>query len=198
VDKLDEMLKLQEAANSLVSPDWADANFNWGRAVWVECAELLDHLGGWKWWKAQKTNLVQAKMELVDIWHFMLSEALQNGTDEDFLRAEIKATPLYLGAHEQIIRLVERIASDAIDGFMNHWYFFSVCKALGMDFDQLYDWYIGKNTLNNFRQANGYATGTYRKHWADGREDNEHLVELLEAGGIENLWDRLEARYNGC
>jgi hypothetical protein len=66
-----------------------------------------------------------------------------------------------------------------------------------MDFDHLHDWYMGKNTLNNFRQANGYATGAYRKHWSDGREDNEHLVELLESGGIENLLGRLEARYNG-
>jgi hypothetical protein len=32
--------------------------------------------------------------------------------------------------------------------------------------------------LNNFRQDHGYKTGEYRKLW-NGREDNEHLVEVL-------------------
>ena len=39
--------------------------------------------------------------------------------------------------------------------------------------------YVGKNTLNFFRQDNGYKDGTYIKEW-DGLEDNEVLVEILE------------------
>jgi hypothetical protein len=54
--------------------------------------------------------------------------------------------------------------------------------------------YIGKNVLNRFRQDNGYQTGEYRKLWA-GREDNEHLVELLAElqGEPEDLPTRLYA-----
>ena len=195
MDKLKEMLKMQAEANRLVATDWADLGCNWHRAVWVECAELIEHMGGWKWWRAQEMDLAQAKMELVDIWHFMLSEALQNGTEED-LRVEINALPLVLSSHEHILKAVECVASDAIGGYMNHWYFFSICIAIGMNFDQLHQWYNGKNLLNKFRQVNGYGAGTYRKHWADGREDNEHLVELLESGDGENLWASMEERYN--
>ena len=43
---------------------------------------------------------------------------------------------------------------------------------------QLYESYVGKNVLNFFRQNNGYQTGQYIKTWA-GREDNEHLVEII-------------------
>ena len=50
--------------------------------------------------------------------------------------------------------------------------------AIDLDFDALHLAYVGKNVLNFFRQDNGYQEGTYQKSWA-GREDNEHLVELL-------------------
>ena len=45
-------------------------------------------------------------------------------------------------------------------------------------FDQLYRMYVGKNVLNFFRQDHGYKEGTYVKVWG-GREDNEHLSDLL-------------------
>ena len=70
-----------------------------------------------------------------------------------------------------------------------------------MSFDQLYRGYVGKNVLNFFRQDHGYKEGTYRKHWHDGREDNEHLVEALQSldasePGFKNaLYDALKHRY---
>jgi hypothetical protein len=69
-----------------------------------------------------------------------------------------------------------------------------------MQLPELYGMYIGKNILNRFRQNNGYKSGEYRKLW-QGREDNEHLVELLEelSGVVEGLPEKLyaglEARY---
>ena len=36
---------------------------------------------------------------------------------------------------------------------------------------------LEKNVLNFFRQDNGYKDGSYIKLW-DGKEDNQHLVEL--------------------
>jgi len=47
-----------------------------------------------------------------------------------------------------------------------------------MPFEELFKSYVGKNTLNFFRQDKGYKEGTYIKEW-DGREDNEVLVEIL-------------------
>ena len=72
--------------------------------------------------------------------------------------------------------------------------------ALPMAFEELFALYIGKNMLNRFRQNNGYKTGEYRKLWS-GREDNEHLIELLEELNVpaaelpEALYDALVVRY---
>ena len=56
------------------------------------------------------------------------------------------------------------------------------------------------NVLNQFRQNNGYQSGEYRKLW-QGREDNEHLVELLAALDVDpsdlptQLYAALGERY---
>ena len=72
---LREMAALQEAHNLAVDPAWRTAGLAYYRAIWVECAELLDHYG-WKWWKHQECDLPQVRLELVDIWHFGLSMLL--------------------------------------------------------------------------------------------------------------------------
>jgi hypothetical protein len=72
--------------------------------------------------------------------------------------------------------------------------------ASGLDFDSLYTAYVGKNVLNFFRQDNGYKDGTYVKNW-DGREDNEHLSELVAvmdhsaADFAEQVYAVLAERY---
>lgn len=47
---LEEMLEMQDAMNKKVHPDWRNQHFAWYRAIWTECAELMDKIG-WKWWK---------------------------------------------------------------------------------------------------------------------------------------------------
>ena len=58
------MLELQDSMNSKVREDWREQNFEWYRAIWIECAELLDH-HGWKWWKKQQPDVNQIALELV-------------------------------------------------------------------------------------------------------------------------------------
>ena len=43
------MLEMQDAMNAHVNPEWRSAGNAWYRAIWTECAEMLDHYG-WKWW----------------------------------------------------------------------------------------------------------------------------------------------------
>ena len=69
---LKSMLELQDSMNTKVNDKWRDQNFAWYRAIWVECAELMDHFG-WKWWKKQETDIGNVKVELVDILHFFVS-----------------------------------------------------------------------------------------------------------------------------
>ena len=76
--QLQVMLDLQEAMNSRVHQDWREQGFEWYRAIWIECAELMDHYG-WKWWKKQSPDSEQVKLELIDIWHFGLSILLVDG-----------------------------------------------------------------------------------------------------------------------
>ena len=67
-----DMLDLQDKMNRKVHPDWKSQGYAWYRAIWTECAELMDHYG-WKWWKAPNPDIEQIKLEIVDIWHFAMS-----------------------------------------------------------------------------------------------------------------------------
>jgi hypothetical protein len=70
-----------------------------------------------------------------------------------------------------------------------------------MDWMDLFKQHVGKNVLNVFRQDRGYKAGTYIKIW-DGREDNEHLADVLglvdlNAGDVRDaLYRSLKAIYH--
>ncbi|WP_199728047.1 dUTPase, partial [Corallococcus sp. CA049B] len=68
-----EMLRLQADVNSKIDPAWLQARYPYMRAVLVETTEAMDH-HGWKWWSKQTMNLEQLRIELIDIWHFALSQ----------------------------------------------------------------------------------------------------------------------------
>ena len=78
--------------------------------------------------------------------------------------------------------------------------FEAIMSDCAMTWDNLFRHYVGKNVLNFFRQDNGYKQGTYKKIW-QGKEDNEHLVEVLDLLDAqedqfqENLYSALTERY---
>lgn len=208
-----EMLKLQHRANFLVDPDYMVKNFPWGRAIMVECAELMEHVG-WKWWKKQTPDLDQARIELVDIWHFGLSMILQenNGNVQaaalDIIEgwslpgdALYTATPDGEATHvpaADVYKHIELLAAAAAAG--GHFMvpiFKSLCTSLDMDEAQLYTLYVSKNALNDFRQKHGYKQGTYIKMW-HGQEDNEVLTSIVDAlphVSYESIYKALELAY---
>jgi dimeric dUTPase (all-alpha-NTP-PPase superfamily) len=200
--QLTTMAELQDALNVNVHPQWRAQGHAYYRAIWVECAELLDHFG-WKWWKHQRSDLDQVKLEVVDIWHFGLSNLIRDGRidatriDADVLAAFVSPRSFGGDFRAAVEALAERtLATRAfpIDEFR------AVMAALPIDLDELFRIYVGKNVLNNFRQANGYKSGDYVKVW-QGREDNEHLFELVGAldasssGFMHELYSALEVRY---
>ena len=172
------MLEMQDAMNTRVHPEWRTQGFEWYRAIWVECAELLDHYG-WKWWKKQDPDIEQIKLELVDIWHFGLSHLLLNNEGQTRL-VEYLAAVLPAAACGKDFRVdLEEFALDTLSSHGFDTEKFAVLLAdTDLGFDELYERYVGKNVLNFFRQDHGYQDGTYSKIWG-GREDNEHLVELV-------------------
>ncbi len=195
------MLDLQDGMNTKVNADWKTQGYEWYRAIWVECAELLDHYG-WKWWKKQSPDTEQVALELIDIWHFGLSILLQSGTKPELIVAQIQ-NALVINTDESDFRLdLERFVAATLNDRQFHIGLFGRLMAgIGMSFEQLYRGYVGKNVLNFFRQDHGYKDGSYRKHWHDGREDNEHLVEAvlsLDATKVEfkdELYAALKVRY---
>lgn len=175
IDKLDIMLRLQDDMNTKVHRDWRDQGFTWYRAIWIECGELMDHYG-WKWWKFQEPDMEQVKLELIDIWHFGLSQLLVEGVAVKEIATQYE---MAVGGEDTDFRdLLETFTVNTLTHkqFSIH-LFKSLLDSVGMDFDELYVRYVGKNVLNFFRQDHGYKTGEYKKLW-NGREDNEHLVEI--------------------
>jgi dimeric dUTPase (all-alpha-NTP-PPase superfamily) len=174
------MLEMQDAMNARVNADWRNAGNAWYRAIWTECAEMLDHYG-WKWWKHQQPDLEQVRLELVDILHFAMSDYLLRDDDAETVAERIEAELSSPAEGDDLRAAIEAMAQSTIARQSMHFSDFArVMELLEMDFDALYRSYVGKNVLNFFRQDHGYKEGSYVKIW-NGREDNEHLVELIEA-----------------
>lgn len=194
------LLEMQDAMNSKVNSDWRDRNHEWYRAIWVECAEMLDHYG-WKWWKHQECDFEQVKLELIDILHFGLSDLI---VQHDNLQALAKVLSKHWPKATEtgdFKLLLEEFTLDTLQTkHFNLNRFVELAYSIGLSPEDIYVGYIGKNVLNIFRQDYGYKSGEYIKVW-DGREDNEVLVELCDkldssdAQFKDQLYSGLAAAY---
>ncbi len=91
MDKLEEIFDLQDALNKRIGVD-LDALSDEEKAKWVlqysramqqELAELIDSVP-WKWWaKYQEFDEQNAKVEVVDLFHFLVSAAQVLGMTAD-------------------------------------------------------------------------------------------------------------------
>ncbi len=195
------MLSLQDRMNRKVHPQWIAQNYEWFRAIWIECGELIEHYG-YKWWKKQTPDMPQVRLEVIDIWHFGLSALFVDGKPLKAIADEIVAALDGFDPRGDDVReATEALAAYAL----NHRtvsvpLFWELLHAVDLDFGELFRQYVGKNVLNLFRQDHGYKEGHYRKSW-QGREDNEHLVELMDAldasapDYADRLYGALAERY---
>ena len=195
------MLAMQHRMNTRVHENWVDQNFEWYRAAWIECGELIEHFG-YKWWKKKVPDIEQVRLEVIDIWHFGLSALFRDGKSIEQIADGIMAE---LEGHEasglDVREATEALALHCLQTkSFSPARFWDLMTASGLDFDSLYAAYVGKNVLNFFRQDHGYKDGSYIKTW-DGREDNEHLSELVAtmdhgAGDFaEQVYAALAERY---
>lgn len=207
-----DMLSLQCDMNSKVDSQWLATRYPYLRAVVIEGSEAIEH-HGWKWWKHQEMDKSQLQMELIDIWHFLLS-ALLLDTEGDIGKAcqrlvrELQAKTrefefdgkVYDIRGVDLLTKLELLIGTAAARRIEFKLFEAILLACAMSWDDLYKQYIGKNVLNFFRQDKGYKQGNYKKVW-QGREDNEHLVDILaeldpQADSFKaQLYQALEARY---
>lgn len=90
-DKLTEIFRMQEALNRRIGVETAGLSeeekakwvLNYTRAMQQEMAELVDSVP-WKWWaKYQKFDEQNARVEVVDLFHFLVSLAQVLGMSAD-------------------------------------------------------------------------------------------------------------------
>ncbi|MEM9026560.1 MAG: dUTPase [Verrucomicrobiota bacterium] len=99
MDKLEEIFDMQEALNTRigVKTEGMDEHekakwlLNYTRAMQQEIAELVDSVP-WKWWaKYQEFDQQNARVEVVDLFHFLVSMAQVLGMSaDDVYRAYLK------------------------------------------------------------------------------------------------------------
>ncbi len=58
------MLAMQDKMNQKVHADWIAQQFEWYRAIWIECGELVEHYG-YKWWKKQTRIWIRSNWKLL-------------------------------------------------------------------------------------------------------------------------------------
>jgi dimeric dUTPase (all-alpha-NTP-PPase superfamily) len=200
------MLDLQEAMNVRVEPAWREKNYPWTDAIWTETAEAFNHTR-WEWWKNGNltVDIDQIKLEMVDVWHFILSELMMY-KEQDYsyyelvsaIANEIRANRpdgfkgntegIKVALRSLITASIQPPSENRIVEIISMFSF--VLESVGMEWDELYKLYVSKNVLNQFRQANGYKTDTvgYKAIWAkeSGKEDNDYLTEFVSTMDIES------------
>lgn len=206
MDKILLMIQLQNQLNEATNgEDWVNGItkngkiINWKRCIYMECAEMIDSFS-WKHWKSihQEPDWDNLQIEVVDVWHFIISLAIESyaknmkGTVEDlainisksqsFHKIDLKNSAF--GSQDEVIAKVENIILLSlekkdldIDLLISE--FFDLAILSGLDLETLYRLYVGKNILNQFRQDNGYKEGTYIKVW-DTEEDNVVMKRIWE------------------
>lgn len=223
MDKILQMLQLQQELNDATNGEgWENGVTNkgkiidWRRAAYLECAELIESYP-WKHWKNidAEPDYENIKIEAVDIWHFIISQGLQdyklnNLGNIEKLAENINALQNFTvftkeiiphnKDHYEQIETVEELIRTILCSKSTHQLFESfieVAVQSGLNLDKLYILYVGKNILNRFRQDHGYKEGHYIKEW-NGEEDNVVMQRILDTNNEiapHTLYEALEASY---
>ncbi|MDM5270935.1 dUTP diphosphatase [Sulfurovum sp. zt1-1] len=223
MDKILQMLKLQQQLNDATNGEGWEQGItkngkliDWKRCTYLECAELIESYP-WKHWKNidAEPDHANIKIEAVDIWHFIMSQGLedykiQNLGSIEKLAEDINALPNFVSFdadivpteknHYEQIETVEELmrvifCNEGTQKMMES--FIDVAIQSELNLDSLYQLYVGKNILNQFRQDHGYKDGTYIKMW-NGVEDNVQMQYILDTNdeiSPEELYRALEEAY---
>lgn len=221
--KLEEMLNLQEKLNTDTSwENWKEGItnkwkiINWRRCIYMEMAEAIDSVS-WKHWKNIEwwIDYENFKIELVDIWHFLMSELLSYYYLEDIIslieentdyESETKLPKNWTKEDNEkiddildpyeVMMWMSLLHEDSDEFLANYVQAFFVClDSAWVSFEDLYKLYIGKNVLNKFRQDHWYKEGTYKKIW-NGEEDNVVMQRVInDFTGFQNIYNALKLEY---
>ena len=210
---IEQMFKLQNELNNNTNGEmWVDGltkenrQISWYRCIYMEAAEAIDSFN-WKHWKNinVEPDWANIKVELVDIWHFIMSEAIRVGDQSYANQYEgVDAigdldSKVMLQTLEKILSLAAQAKIEDNDNAVRETIdlFFVALSHIGMDTGELYKRYVVKNQLNTFRQKNGYKDGSYIKIW-DDVEDNVVAFNMMDSDpeiSPTELYRQLESTY---
>lgn len=222
--KIIEMLELQTWLN--IKTSWENWKLgvtnkwkiiNWRRCIYMELAEAIDSVS-WKHWKNIEWGIdyENFKVELIDIWHFLMSELLRTFTIDELVilitkysesKSEVKL-PLEWSKsdnanlddiiepyeHLMALTLIKIDDKDYLENLIES--FFICLDSASVSFDDLYQLYIGKNVLNKFRQDHWYKEWNYIKIW-NWEEDNVVMQRIIEKTlWFKEIYEWLEENYS--
>ncbi len=221
--KTQQMFQLQQTLNDATNGiNWEqgvtknDKKIDWRRCIYLEAAELIDSYP-WKHWKNinAQPDYANIKIEIVDIWHFVMSEALRiykvenKGDIADLAHAVVqldsytffannyKQNKIDIYKQMEIVEDMMAVLFAKSDILKLVDAFFEMSANLNLKLPELYQLYVGKNILNKFRQDHGYKEGSYIKEW-HGVEDNVVMQKLLNENidiTPDELYQGLEKNY---
>jgi dimeric dUTPase (all-alpha-NTP-PPase superfamily) len=212
MEYIKQMFNLQnQLNNSTCGSNWRDGKtesgnvINWNRCIYMEAAEAIDSFT-WKHWKDLdgESDWVNARVEVIDIWHFLMSEIMhENKVDlvDGFIIKDAVENPDKNQITEILEKIIVSAASTIHSGESNVKHlsdlFFELLSEIGINIEDLYANYLVKNQLNVFRQNNGYKDGTYIKNW-DAVEDNVIALNIMQGNPDlkpDELYRELEKEY---
>jgi dimeric dUTPase (all-alpha-NTP-PPase superfamily) len=201
---INQMLELQKQLNDATNGEiWLSGTtkegreINWHRCIYMEAVEALDSFN-WKHWKDinSKDDMDNIKVEIIDIWHFVMSELIKNNITNLKQYENTQAN----FDREKLITSLEKLVNLA-SSYQNikdiTQEFFNTLSFAGLTTEDLYQNYLVKNILNKFRQDNGYKNGTYQKLW-NGVEDNVVAFDILTNNSnitANELYNQLAKQY---
>ena len=185
----------QDSLNKKISNNWEKMNLKWYRALNGELFEFTESFN-WEWWKTKPHDLLNAEVELIDSFHFLVAMILNTNQSRGIYT--ITSFILFINTIEENKMLgdFESLVSFAEDfiqqnylyknnyiglqmvNFAKLWQGFSSTKGADTLLN-LVKLYFAKNTLNNFRKDNGYKDGSYVKIWGE-EEDNYYCFQIAK------------------
>jgi hypothetical protein len=118
-EKLTALFFRQKELNHIINPEWeTDRTLDDFRmAAFVESGELLDHLD-YKWWKQGEMDITQAKVEVSDIWFFVLSHIIlafeQHDDSEQYKDALLDMVGKLSNRIDSSIKIADEIKVDDV------------------------------------------------------------------------------------
>lgn len=209
-----KIITKQDELNAAVVNEWrTNPSVKFHLAIYAEMGELLDS-HPFEWWKKtyfKQIDLLNIRIELIDIFHFYLSLSMKLIGDDKTqeIIEEITEEKISSGNLEydferyledfmlSVGKIVEttRVPVFGAEGIALKYQrlhniisigFINLFEAFyqtGMESeDDIFNLYILKNSLNLVRKENGYKEGTYMKLWTK----NENMISEPQSFKIED------------